>query len=45
MIKEDIYVMQPEGYVKKGKESCVLKLSKAHVWAEASTSGMEFEAK
>ena len=23
-IKEDIYVIQPEGYVKKGKESCVL---------------------
>ena len=29
MIKEDIYVMQPEGYVKKGKESFVLKLTKA----------------
>ena len=29
MIKEDIYVMQREGYVKKGKESCVLKLTKA----------------
>ena len=29
MIKEDLYVMQPEGYVKKGKESHVLKLTKA----------------
>ena len=29
MIKEDIYVMQPGGYVKKGKESFVLNLTKA----------------
>ena len=29
VIKEDLYVMQPEGYVKKGKESYVLKLTKA----------------
>ena len=29
VIKEDLYVMQPEGYVKKGKESHVLKLTKA----------------
>ena len=29
MIKEDIYIMQLECYVKKGKESCVLKLTKA----------------
>jgi len=26
---EDVYVSQPEGYVKKGKEQMVLKLSKA----------------
>ena len=29
MIKEDLYVMQPKGYVKKGKESYVLKLTTA----------------
>ena len=29
VIKEDLYVMQPEGFVKKGKESHVLKLTKA----------------
>ena len=29
VIKEDLYVMQPEGVVKKGKESHVLKLTKA----------------
>ena len=28
-IKEDLYVMQPEGFVMKGKESHVLKLTKA----------------
>ena len=28
-IKEVLYVMQPEGYVKKGKESYVLKLTNA----------------
>ena len=28
-IKEEIYVSQPEGYVKEGKEEWVLKLSKA----------------
>jgi len=28
-LKEDVYVSQPEGYVIKGKENCVLKLSKA----------------
>ena len=30
VIKEDLYVMQPEGYVKKGNESYVLKLTKAY---------------
>ena len=29
VIKEDLYVMQPEGFVKRGKESRVLKLTKA----------------
>ena len=29
VIKEDLYVMQPKGYVKKGNESNVLKLTKA----------------
>ena len=29
VIAEDLYVMQPEGYVKKGHESYVLKLTKA----------------
>ena len=29
VIKEDLYVMQPEGFEKKGKESHVLKLTKA----------------
>ena len=28
-IKEEIYVSQPEGYVKEGKEEWVLKLNKA----------------
>ena len=29
VIKEDLYVMQPEGFVKRGKKSHVLKLTKA----------------
>ena len=32
-IKEEVYVAQPKGFVKKGKEKYVLRLKKGLVWA------------
>ena len=40
-IEEDIYVDQPEGFIKSGKESYVLKLRKGLIRSQTGPKGME----
>ena len=43
-LEEEVYVAQHEGYVEKGKERMVLKLSKALYGFEIGTKSLEYEA-
>ena len=40
-LKEEIYMQQPPGYVRLGKEDLVCKLKKITLWAEAITTVLE----
>ena len=42
-VEEEIYIEQPEGYVKKGKENLVCLLKKKPLWIEASTEAVLHE--